>query len=332
MKVFVYPTGGQGPVTSNPYIRNMKEALACNFELVEPRYRLKLPRMLVFLMNSFKADVYVLNWVEDSAVERGGIMGALMSFTGLYIAKLRKAKLVWIFHNIHSHSGETAWSYRFRKFLFKYASLIIAHSKEAESYAKQQTKRPVCFKNHPLKKVDYDKYSKSVEDCDLFYWSTILPYKGVAEFLSNPRCVSSGMKMVFIGNCKDDDLRKIIEKQITSNIKYENRNADFNEVAAYCQKAKYVIFPYVGDSISSSGVLMDTLLMGGTPVGPNRGAFADLAAVGCCITYNDINEVFDLPVEDNKRLRLDQIKVDTFIKENSWDAFGKWFKSIINDL
>lgn len=332
MKVFVYPTGGQGPVSSNPYIRNMKETMARNFELVEPRYRVKLPRMLVFLLNSFKADVYVLNWIEDSAVERGGLTGALMSLTGLYIAKLRKAKLVWIFHNIHSHAGETAWTRRFRLFLFKNASLIIAHSREAETYAIQQSKCPVYFKHHPLKVVDYGKCQTEVDDCDFFYWSTILPYKGVVEFLSAPSCLCSGRKIILIGKCKDDELSNKIESLTNHNIKYENRNADFSEIAAYCQNAKYVIFPYVGDSISSSGVLIDTLLMGGTPVGPNRGAFADLAAIGCCITYNNIDEVFNLPVEDNQRLRLDPIKINAFIKENSWDAFGHWFKSMITRL
>lgn len=326
MKVFVYPTGGQGPGSSNPYIGNMKRTLSKEFELINPQYKWKLPRMLVFLLNSFKADAYVFNWVEDSAAERGGNLGALMSMLGLWIVKLRKVKIVWIFHNIKSHGGETQWTRRFRDFLFKHSSLIIAHSREAADYARNYALCPVEFKNHPVERVDYGEWKGKVKDCDFFYWSTILPYKGVAEFLEYPKCAESGKKILLIGNCKDLELDARIKKAATANVTYENRKADFSEIAAQCRKAKYVIFPYIGDSISSSGVLMDTLLMGGTPVGPNRGAFADLAAEGCCITYDNIDEVFDLPTDDVSRIRLDKDNVETFIHNNSWDAFGEWLK------
>ena len=332
IRLFIYPTGGKGPASSNPYIKNLKASMAQHFVLIEPKYRVKLPRMLVFLLNSFKADVYVLNWIEDSAAERGGLIGALMSLLGLFIVKIRKAKIIWIFHNIHSHAGETKWSLRFRNFLFKHSSLIIAHSQEAKDYAKRQSNCPVYFRPHPMKVIDYGCYQSEVDDCDFFYWSTILPYKGVVEFLSEPQCTSSGKKIILIGKCKDEDLSNKIKARVSQNIRYENRNADFCEVAAYCRKSKYVIFPYVGDSISSSGVLMDTLLLGGTPVGPNKGAFADLAGVGCCITYNNIKEIFDLPTQEDDCIKLDKRNVDAFIKDNSWDAFGTWFKKTIAEL
>lgn len=331
MKLFVYPTGGQGPQSSNPYIGNMKQSLSKQFELLTPRYKWKLPRMLVFLLNSFKAGVYVFNWIEESAAERGGNLGGIMSMLGLWILKWRHAKMVWIFHNIHSHSGETAWTKRFRSFLFKNSSLIITHSKEAAEYASQYAACPVEFKNHPVEKVVYGDWEGEVKECDLFYWSTILPYKGVVEFLSHPKCKESGKRIVLIGSCKDKELDTRIREAATENVVYENRKANFSEIAAQCRKAKYVIFPYIGDSISSSGVLMDTLLMGGAPVGPNRGSFADLAAEGCCLTYDNIDEVFDLPTDENKKIRLDRDKVEKFINDNTWEAFGTWLKRKVTE-
>lgn len=331
MKLFVYPTGGQGPVSSNPYIGNMKKTLSKEFELINPQYKWKLPRMLVFLLNSFKAKVFVFNWVEDSAAERGGNIGALMSMLGLRIVKWRKAKIVWIFHNIHSHGGETKWTQRFRRFLFKNADLIVAHSKEAAEYAARYANCRVEFKNHPVELIDYPEWKGEVQECDFFYWSSILPYKGVLEFLSNPLCEKTGKKIKVLGKCRDSALWDRIESLSSEHIVVENRAADFSEVAAQCKKAKYVIFPYIGDSISSSGVLMDTLLMGGTPVGPRRGAFADLADVGCCITYNHINEVFEYPTDDEHRLRLDIGKVRRFINDNSWSAFGSWLYNWAKD-
>ena len=324
MKWFVYPTGGQGAASKNPYIQNMKQALGEEVELVQPNYKKRLPRMLVFLLSSTKADAYIFNWIENSSIGRSGFRGALMSLLGLWIVKMRRAKIVWIFHNIHPHSGETFWTRKIKRFMFKHSSLIIAHSQEAVSYAQQYAKCRVVFKHHPMKRADYGVWKGIVQECDLYYWGAVTPYKGVYEFLSCPRCHSSGKSINVVGKCDDSELDEKISNLAYDNVTYENRAADFGEIAAQCKKAKYVVFPYIGDSISSSGVLMDTLLMGGTPVGPNRGAFADLAALGCCITYEKIDEVFSLPVDDAHRLRLNPEKVDSFIEDNSWASFAKW--------
>jgi len=146
----------------------MKKSISEQFELISPKYRWKLPRMLVFLMNSFKADAYVFNWIEDSAVDRGGMLGALMSILGLYIVRWRKAGCVWIFHNIHSHGGETKWNRYIRGYLFKHANLIIAHSQEAADYASQFASCTVVFKNHPVERVKYDEWKGNLKECDFF--------------------------------------------------------------------------------------------------------------------------------------------------------------------
>lgn len=331
MKLYVYPTGGKNSGSINPYIRNLRKAMEAHFELIEPHYRIAIPRMMGFLLSTFKADVYVLNWIENSAFGRGGNSGALMSLLGLYILKLRKARIVWVFHNIYSHEGETKWTRRFKKFLFKHSSFIITHSEEAASFAKQYAQCPVYFKNHPMARMNYGECMGDLKECDLFYWSSILPYKGVAEFLSNPLCKTSNKKILIIGKCNNTELDHKIQLLSGQNVIYENRVADFSEIAAQCKRSKYVIFPYIGDSISSSGVLMDTLMMGGVPVGPNRGAFADLSRQGCCITYNNINEVFSLPTDEGNRRRLDPDKVESFINDNTWDAFGMWFYSVITN-
>lgn len=329
MKLFIYPTGGRGPKSKNPYVHNMKEALGKHFLLVNPNFRIKLPKMLVFFLNSFKAEVYVLNWIENSSIGRSGFIGAILSMFGLYLIKLRKAKIVWIFHNIHSHEGESFWTNKIRRFLYKNSTIIISHSQEGADYAKQYASCPVFFKNHPMTRTDYEEWNGEVKSCDLFYWGSILPYKGVVEFLANPCCANSGKSIVLLGKCGDAELSRKIEGLLGNNVSFENRAAGFSEIASYCKIAKYVVFPYIGDSISSSGVLMDTLMMGGTPVGPNRGAFADLADCGCCITYGTIEEVFCLPTDENNRKRLDAKTIDRFIKSNSWDAFGEWLLQMV---
>ena len=137
--------------------------------------------------------------------------------------------------------------------------------------------------------------------------------------------------MIIIGYCADKTLKEKIKIHCSESVIFENRRADYNEIAARCKKSKFVLFPYIGDSISSSGALMDTIQMGGTPIGPNRGAFADLAKVGCCITYDKIEEVFDLVCSTNINDKiLTNEKRDVFIRNNSWSSFASWLFDTIN--
>lgn len=330
MKIYVYPTGGAHPKNLNPYVSNLKKSLSNFFVLVQPDYGKQIPRMLVFLLSSFKADAYIFNWIENSASGKLGFLGAICSFLGLIVLKIRRAKIVWVFHNIHPHGGENAWTLRFQRFLFRHSTIIITHSQEAEEYAKQYAKCPVYFKNHPIEKMNYGEWNGGTKDTDYFYWGDISPYKGVVELLKNPLVKQSGRSFYVVGKCVNDDLRKQLQSLAVGNITFENRAASFREIAAQCKKSKYVIFPYVGNSISSSGVLMDTLLMGGTPVGPNRGAFADLAKVGCCLTYNNIEEIFSLPI--GNIIKLESKNVDDFLNTNTWSMFGEWLYKELNIL
>lgn len=308
----------------NPYVNNMERALGTKFDLVHPEYHVHLPQSFRLLLSAFRADVYVFNWIESAATPKGNsFLQARMKLLALCILSLRKAKIVWIFHNIHPHEGETKWSKRIKSFLFHRASIIVSHSKEAAEYAKKHAQTPVCFKNHPIEPSKYGKWDGKLKDCDFYVWGNIMPYKGVAELIGNPRCSQSGRKILIVGKCSDEKLKKTIESYCNDNIVFENRCASFDEIAAQCRKAKYVLFPYVGESVSSSGALMDTLQMGGTAVGPNRGAFADLAKAQCCLVYDDINEIFNLPIDEGYT-QASPNAVQKFLNENSWNSFAEW--------
>ena len=330
MKLFVYPQHKEKQI-ANPYTNNMEKALGTQFDLVHPEYPIRLPQPFRFFLNSTKADVYVLNWIE-SANEgvRLPLLWGMMAWLALKIIILRKSKIVWIFHNIHPHGGETMWSKKIKKELFKKATIIVSHSKEAAEFARHNAICPVYFKNHPVKFVEYAEWHGEVYDCDYYIWGNIFPYKGVLEFVSNPLCKSSGRRILVVGKCDDEQLAKEIEQYSCKNVVFENRCACFDEVSAQCKKAKYVLFPYVGESVSSSGALMDTLLMGGTPVGPNRGAFADLSEQGCCLTYENIDEVFSLPIREGAVVKLHKDNVESFLRENSWNSFAKWLDDWID--
>lgn len=330
MRIFVYPQHKENQIL-NPYVNNQEWALGKQFEIVHPEYRLRLPQPLRLLLGSFKADIYVLNWIETAGEGDGpSFLRGIIALIALHILSFRKAKIVWVFHNIHPHSGETMWSRRISRLLFKRATLIVSHSQEAADYANIYARCPVYFRNHPIPIKEYGAWDKPLPECDFFIWGNVTPYKGVLELLSNPLCKESGLKFLVVGMCSDPKLATAIEKQCDENIVYENRRAGFDEISAQCRKAKYVLIPYVGESVSSSGVLMDTLQMGGTPVGPNRGAFADLAKENCCLVYNDINEIFQLPFGEHYK-RVSSDTVVKFFGDNTWEAFGLWVKKIIEN-
>lgn len=324
MKLYVYPQHKINQ-TKNPYVNNMEQSFSDYFDIVHKEYRLHLPQPLRLLLSSTKANIYVCNWIECTAEGEGGaLLRGLTTLVAICVILLRRAKIVWIFHNIHPHDGETRWSLFLKKILFRYSSLIVSHSKEAADYAMQFANCPVKYKSHPIKNLQYRDWNGGVKECDFYIWGHIFPYKGVKELVSNPLCVTSRRKILIVGKCDEPELNSAIVKYCNENVVFENRSANFDEIAAQCRKAKYVLFPYIGESVSSSGVLMDTLLMGGTPVGPDKGAFKDLKERGCCVTYKSYSELFNLPIQEGQKICLEPNNVHSFLKENTWSGFAKW--------
>ena len=63
MKLFLYPHVPEG-LLINPYPNNFEKALSSYFIIYKKKYGIRLPQFLLLLLNSFSADVYVLNWIE----------------------------------------------------------------------------------------------------------------------------------------------------------------------------------------------------------------------------------------------------------------------------
>ena len=329
VKLFFSPHFPKG-TSLNPYCDNYIESIGKLFSIVSTPTHL-LPKGLNLLRGSFRADVYILNWIEAVVHLRYGTINALLAILALYIIHLRKKKIIWMFHNVHPHGGETYLSNVIQKLLFSWSNMIVSHSREASDYAKQFAKCPVYYRPHPFKSRVYSEYHGNIIDCDLFIWGDIYPYKGVVEFLSNPTIRNSNTKVYILGRCLNEKLTRQIENCITSNVIFDNRRADYDEIAAQCKASKYVLFPYIGNSISSSGVLMDTLQMGGIPIGPDKGAFKDLKEAGCCITYDNIEDVVGYVQNENREIF--EVNVNNFININTWEEFGNWvYNKFKNDI
>ena len=310
----------------NPYCDHFLEGLEKNYNIIRDCGG-PLPRGVEFLRGAFLADFYIVNWLESIGFLRLGFIQYLLAYLGLIIISLRKKPLIWIFHNIHPHQGEDFKSRSLQKYLYEHADLIVAHSSFAAEYARGKAKHKVYYMCHPVEPMMMTN-EKLEKVYDIFIWGTIMPYKGIAEFVKHPILKSGKYRVLIVGSCKDSNLDKEIAENCPPNVVYENRRASYQEICYYCQSSKIVLFPYIGESVSSSGALIDTVRMGGTPVGPKTGAFKDLGNEGCCLTYDKVDEIFK--IIDEGQFISDEVKKG-FCEKNSWEQFAQWIGKQIEE-
>lgn len=312
----------------NPYCDDFMGAIAQDFKL-QPYIDRPLPRGAQLLLNSFRADVYVVNWLESICFLKHGTIQAICAILSVLIIRLRRKKLIWIYHNIQPHQGTTRLTKALQNTLFKYSSLIISHSQEAADYSTEQAKCPVEYRCHPVSGEPEAIEPITDYKYDILIWGSILPYKGILEFVRHPQLQNGNYRVLVCGQCSDANLAQSIQSSCSDNVAFENTRKPMEEIKHLCQYSRIVLFPYIGKSVSSSGALIDTIKLGGTPVGPNRGAFKDIADEGSCIVYNDIEEVFALLNSANS---IPEILRSEFCKRNSWQEFGIWFKQKVSSL
>lgn len=316
-KVYYYPSASRQGY-ENPYSINFKKALSKYYDVCDAKNKPSLMLTLTFLCHSLIADVFVINWLESAPFLKLGKVQYLFACLALTIIKLRKKKLIWILHNIHPHSGTNKQSEHLQQRLFSEAALVVSHSKEAFKWAESQAVGKCLFFPHPVQDISCTESKSDYPKSDILIWGAVLPYKGIYEFISMKEIQDSDFNIHIIGQCKNLKLEQKINSCCSDHIHYENRKADFSELSKRIQSCKYVLFPYIGDSVSSSGALIDTLVLGGNPVGPNKGAFSDLSKTGVCLTYSNKSDLFQILQSDRTISKDARI---SFLQSNSWDSF-----------
>ena len=315
--IYYYPPASKGGY-ANPYSSNFKQALGKYFEVLDKENKPSFALSLSLFINAFRADIYVINWLESVVFLSLGCLQYIFACLGLWIIKLRKKKIVWMFHNIHPHQGENILSRKIQAILYDSADLVISHSQEAAAFAKNKVKGQVVYVCHPVKLLKV-KPIDATEHSDVLIWGAIAPYKGVAKFLQEVQKRNIDLTIRIIGKCNDAVLANSIRKLCGKNVLFENRRASFEELAGLMQHTNYVLFPYTGDCVSSSGALIDTIVLGGCPIGPNKGAFKDLSQEGVCRVYQDYDELFSIL---SQATPLNKSQREDFIKTNSWENFA----------
>ena len=327
-KIYVAPSANRKGGYPNPYFIHLKKELASYFEVLDSENKPRLSQGLTLLRYSFSADVFLLSFVETIAFHKLAFIQYLAAMLSLLIMKLRRREVIFIFHNPRPHKGENWMSRSLTMRMLRQSVLVLSHSTDTAAYAKSLISNfggdpaKVKYVCHPM--VATDVPAPDMSSDRILIWGNVLPYKGVLELVSCPEIRDAGLDVHIVGRCSDASLSASIEQGVSrpsaTHFLFENRSASFEELRSLIPSSKYVVFPYLPGSVSGSGVLMDTIAMGGEPVGPSFGAFADLASENVCHIYHSIPELVTI-LKSPKRLNQNDIR--HFIARNSWPAFAE---------
>jgi len=338
-KAYIYPLSSRDKTLGlyNPYIDDLIRSFS-NFTRFENYDNPAKTGILDIFRYIKQIDYIFFNWIEKLPENKGGKIQTLILFIILHLLKFRKVKIVWTMHNKLSHTIDHAYWKKlvFRKML-KNSDIILTHSVEGVKYGEHMVKgsgRKIHYFPHPVKDRRPEKNQE--KEYDLLIWGTISPYKGIDKFLEYvyKNGLEKKYKILIAGKITSDVYAKKLETYKSKNILVENKFIEDAMLRELISKSKLVLFTYSQSSILSSGVLMDSLGYGANIIGPDVGAFTDLANEGIISTYFDFHDMFkkiDDQLNDTGK-RIPKEITDKFLEDNSWNKFAEKISLLLNSV
>ncbi len=334
-KAYLYPISLYLDKTiPNPYLSNFMDGLDGAYDFLN-RDHPSNKGILDLAKYIRKIDTIFLNWIEDLPDKRGGFIQSFFFVAMVFVLKMRRIKIIWVMHNKKSHYDSNTFLKGFLfRFVLKKSDLIITHSKEGLHYLdeyKVKNKEKGIYFPHPL--FQNTLQMNLNPSIDILIWGSIIPYKGIDRFLDflHSNRLEGKYKIVIAGKVKPPEYEKTIKRYCNESILLDNRYVPEKNVLEYMADSKSVLFTYIGNSVLSSGALMDSLSYGLNVLAPNVGAFKDAKEEGLIETYNSFKELTDSldvflnPVESKKE------RIEQFISENSWTQFSNKVESWISN-
>jgi glycosyltransferase involved in cell wall biosynthesis len=335
-KIYINPTtsdeNNHGIV--NPYIDDLVKALGRYYQIVNKGKPSKTG-IINFIKYYFKTDCYYFNWIEKLPTHKFGKFQSIIFILLISVFKLGGKKIIWTMHNKLSHTNDQLF---LKKVLFKtmlkHSDVILTHSSEGILYGKQIY--PASFDKmhyfpHPVK--DRRINGKMEKKYDILIWGSLSPYKGTNKFLQflYENGLENKYEILIIGKSTDPKYTRTLEEFANNKIRIENKFISNEELQKLIRQSKIVLFIYSSPSILGSGVLMDSLGFGANIIGPDVGAFADLAKENLLETFsgfNDLVRIIDHQISADK-LEDQRLNINRFILENSWYKFAENISQII---
>jgi beta-1,4-mannosyltransferase len=329
-KAYLYPISARnGSSPYNPYLDNFLNSTKTHLIYLNEEFPSDIGILDVFRYLK-KADLLILNWAEDLPEKKGGVIQSAVFLVLLKLLRFSKVKVIWTLHNKFTHSARHL---QIKKRLFfsllERSDLIITHSEEGISFAESLypgIASRIFYFPHPIVPVSGAMKKNIAKKYDILIWGTLAPYKAIDTFLESLALHNSlnRYRIMIAGRAVSAEFFSKISKYGNENITIRNQYIDKEELAKLIGQSRAVLFTYSGESVLSSGALIDSVAYGARVIGPNVGAFADMAREGVISTYESFDQLLELldrldsQVDSGYRDRL-----KGFIKSHTWPEFSK---------
>lgn len=326
LKIYFHPkVDHRKGESQNPYKRDFEATLSERVTIVNRKFNNR--GVLDLFANLFRADAYVLNWIENLPAFRFGQIQSLFLILFLQLASVMDKKILWVLHNKYTHGRQKN---RLTDLLFwlmmKHADRIITHSEAGIEFVRQRYPKyadKVKYLIHPLKPPFAQKVGAEIK-YDILIWGAMDKYKGILPFLQfmHQSEALSGLRVLMVGKCTDPAYKKELEAFTSERVVLKDKFYDLETIAAFAKQSRYILFAYKPDTVLSSGSLMDSIRMGTRIIGPDHGAFRDLKGQDFIETYQDFTEMEAIIREGKGQAPINPKTIEDFCHRNNWAAFG----------
>ncbi|MDO6838790.1 hypothetical protein Q4602_04885 [Paraglaciecola chathamensis] len=239
----------------NEYLLNLYLILKSQFTDVK-FVALSPKTMLKNLLKGRRADVLILNWLEDYPCLKKGFLGeaqeTLRVILGMLIASLYYRKIIWVRHNYKPHLTHSKFCYSVLCGAIRLFSAQTVTHRSVREFSSQVIPHPL------YKKTD----ANTVAPFDYFIFGNVKPYKNIPMILRN---WAPGKELKIIGKCKEEALSNEINRLIKSGlpkVSYENRFLDVEELNGLLSSVTFVILGHEEDSMIVSGTFYHAISFG----------------------------------------------------------------------
>ena len=335
-RAYIYPWSKRGHQQSyNPYLIDFMDSMTHTIYFVNREFPSGCGILnLIKYLNAI--DLIFFNWVEDLPDRLGGIAQVFLLFFLLMFFRAKNIHVIWTVHNKFSHESRNLFIKKniFRMML-RFSDLIITHSAEGVAFIKEnsfQAAKKAIYLPHPVTIREYPTRSK--KKYDIFIWGAMHPYKGILEFVTycSEHPGARNIKVLIAGKFTDKKYYSRVSRHKSANTEIINSFIDKAQIAEYTSLSRYVLFPYSGKCVLSSGALMDSVGMLANIIGPQKGAFADLADLGIISVYDKFSDILDILREGDDFNKMRRQQLAAFANNNNWDKFGKTILELIKKI
>lgn len=312
----------------NPYLDDLVLSLGKHFHIINKE---NPSAMGIFGLFKYlrKTDYVLFNWIEKLPENKAGMAQSFALFILFPLFKLFNIKIIWTMHNKLTHSKKhQKVSNAIFKSMLKKSDYILTHSSEGIDFGEslvKGAKSRIYYFPHPIK--DRRSNINTHKKYDILIWGSLSPYKGIIQFLEylHNNNIENKYKILIVGTASSKEFFKELSDLQTKTIEIKNEFIEDNTLKIIIEESEIVLFSYNNASILSSGALIDSIGYGAKIIGPDVGAFTDLAKDGIIRTFQNFEELIakiDFYLNDTNTGE-GKAKTEAFLKENSWDKYAE---------